>query len=429
MRIIQITPGSGDFYCENCLRDHILTKALRNLKHDAVLLPMYLPIRSDEPVTEHAGRTFFGGINVYLQQKFYLFRKTPAWIDRILDSRNILEWAASKSGMIRAKDLGETTLSILMGREGKQAKELIKLVNWLAAEEPFDVICLSNALLAGLASSIKENFNIPVVCFLQDEDVWLDALQEPYRSQVWNLLSENITHIDAFIVVSDYYRKVLEKRLGIPPERISVVHTGIEPVGYAPAPSEPQTPVIGYLSPMCEDKGLGLLVDAFVLLKSEYRVSEKLKLRIAGGYTADNKPFLKQIKKRLRVSCLINDVEILPNLNRHQKQDFLKTLSVLSVPTLKPEAFGLFLLEALASGVPVVAPRHGGFTEIVEATGGGLICQPNDVHSLTDALARLLTDRPYANRLALEGRKAVLENFTSKRMAQKIIRVFEKVTG
>jgi len=130
MRIVQITPGSGDnFYCENCMRDNMLVRALGRLGHDAMLVPLYLPPQLEETGKDRSVPIFFGGINVYLQQKFSLFRKTPRWIDRLFDAPFFLNWAARKAGMTSAKELGETMLSMLEGEEGRQVKELDRLTD------------------------------------------------------------------------------------------------------------------------------------------------------------------------------------------------------------------------------------------------------------------------------------------------------------
>ena len=95
MKIIQITPGSGgNFYCENCLRDVWLVRALRDQGHDALIAPMYLPISTDLPLPMPRTPIFFGGINVYLQQRFPGLRQAPTWLKRLLDLPILLRWSA-----------------------------------------------------------------------------------------------------------------------------------------------------------------------------------------------------------------------------------------------------------------------------------------------------------------------------------------------
>ncbi len=190
MRIIQLTPGSGgSFYCENCIRDGALLRALRQLGHDAMAVPLYLPLELEEPEVQ-ASPVFFGGINVYLQQKSALFRRTPRWMDQVFDLPALLRWAARQAGMTDAKTLAETTISMVRGEHGRQAKELERLVDWLAGEERPDVVTLSNCLLIGMARRIREATGAAVVCLLQDEDIFLDAFPEPWRQQAWGAVAE-----------------------------------------------------------------------------------------------------------------------------------------------------------------------------------------------------------------------------------------------
>src|SRR5580693_5772306 len=93
MRIAYITAGAAGMFCGSCMRDNTLVTALRGQGHDALLVPTYTPIRTDEAdVSEQ--RVFFGGINVYLQQKFAFFRHTPWLLDRLLDAPRLLRWVS-----------------------------------------------------------------------------------------------------------------------------------------------------------------------------------------------------------------------------------------------------------------------------------------------------------------------------------------------
>src|SRR5215471_3479420 len=124
MRISYITAGAAGMYCGSCMRDNTLVAALSRLGHDVLLLPTYTPIRTDEEDVSQQ-RVFFGGINVYLQQKSGIFRHTPRWFDRLLDAPGLLNWAANTFGIgIQAEELGRLTLSMLEGSHGKQRKEV-----------------------------------------------------------------------------------------------------------------------------------------------------------------------------------------------------------------------------------------------------------------------------------------------------------------
>ncbi|MHC4983096.1 MAG: glycosyltransferase family 4 protein, partial [Planctomycetota bacterium] len=234
MRIVQLTPGSGQsYYCENCIRDNTLVKALRKAGHEVLFVPLYVPLTEDAP-DEAATDTsmFFGGINIYLQQKFKLFRKTPRWLDRLFDSPRLLKWASRKAELTAAHELGEGTVSMLAGEHGRQVKELRRLIEYLTSVQRPDVICLSNALLAGLARRMREELSVPVICCLQDEAAFLDALGEPHRSQAWRTLAEAACEIDAFLATSRYYAELMSDRLSLPTEKVRVIYPGIEPANY-----------------------------------------------------------------------------------------------------------------------------------------------------------------------------------------------------
>jgi len=424
VNILQITPGAGSgFYCENCLRDGQVVRAWRRLGHEAAMVPLYLPPLAECPDDRPDAPIFYGGINVYLQQKWALFRKTPRWLDRLFDSPRLLGWVARAAGMTSARQLGEATLSTLRGPDGRQAKELRRLLNWLDQRDRPDVAILSNALLAGLARPIRERLGIPVVCTLQDEEGFLDGLGEPYAGRCWDLLASIAVGMDAWIAPSRYYAAQMTRRLGLPPDRVRAVHNGIDPTGYEPAPTPPDPPVIGFLSQMCRPKGLDTLVEAFIALKTGGRVPG-LKLRAAGGKTQADAAFLAKIQRRIRSAGVAADVELLDAFDRSTKRAMLSTLSVLSVPTRKPEAFGLFVLEALASGVPVVLPRHGACPELIEATSGGLLCEPNDPDDLAAVLEKLLADPAAARAMGLRGREAVGRDFHADRTADQLVRIF-----
>jgi len=425
MRIVQLTPGTGSFYCGTCLRDNALVVELRRQGHDALLVPLYLPLVVDEALPERVGPLFYGGIKIYLQQKFGGFRAAPRWLDRLLDAPSLLAAAARRAGMTSPRDLGDLTLSMLRGEAGHQAKELARLTDWLVSEIHPEAVCLSTALLVGMARQIRARTGARLVCALAGEDAFLDSLPEPTRREAWELVAERASDVDAFVAVSRYFADVMIHRARLPADRVHVVYPGIRLDGFEPAPAPPEPPVIGYLARMIPGKGLGTLVDAFIRLR-EAGAAPRAKLRVAGACTAADLPFVRALQQRLRTHGLEGDAEFLPNLSREAKIAFLRGLTLLSVPATYGEAFGLYVLEANAVGVPVVQPRHGAFPEVLAATGGGVLCEPDDPASLAEALARLLADPEAARALGRQGRDAVQRRFTAERMARETLAV---ITG
>lgn len=425
MRILQLTPGTGNFHCGTCLRDHALVKALGRLGHEAMMAPLYLPLVLDEEDPDLvACRPMFGGINLYLQQKARLFRSTPMWFDRLFDSRRLLRWTSQHTGMTKANDLGDLTVSILRGEQGRQAKELQKMMDWLLSHPRPDVVCLSNALMVGMARQIKAQLDVPVSCTLQGEDTFVDSLPKFYRDQAWKIMTERARDIDGFIAISEYYADLMKQRLNLPADRVHVVHNGITLDGYEPADSPPDPPVLGYLAKLCSTKGLDTLVDAYLILKKSDRIKH-LKLWVAGAMTRSEKPFVESITNQLRHAGVWHEVTISTNLKRAAKMLMLRSLTVFSVPATYGESFGLYVLEALASGVPVIQPRHGAFEELLGATGGGILCEPDDAQALAEAIEQLLLDEPKRRTLGDEGRQNVIERFGADRMAQQVVEVYQ----
>jgi glycosyltransferase involved in cell wall biosynthesis len=267
-----------------------------------------------------------------------------------------------------------------------------------------------------LAARLKQEFRVPIVCTLQGEDSFLDALPKPYRQHSWELLAQRCAGIDHFIAVSRYFADGMIKRLNLPATRVSVVHPGIAVEEFSPANAS--QPVIGYLARMHPTKGLDTLVEAFLQLKTP-----GARLRIAGAMTGRDKPFVTSLQRKLG-----DRAEFLPNLDRAAKADILRSLTVFSVPATYGEAFGMYLLEAQASGVPVVQPRHGAFPELLAATGGGLLCEPNQPAALAAALDELLGDPARARQLGAIGRQAVQEKFSVAAMTVNIEAILQKVT-
>lgn len=417
MRVIQITPGSGDsFYCENCLRDKATLRAMRDLGHDVIMLPLYLPIGPDEFTPSMRPGVFFGGINVYLQQKAAFFRKSPRWMDRLFDSPGLLRLAGRLAGMTSPGELAQTTISMLRGGSGRQKKELDRLMVYLRGLPRPDVACLSNALLIGLAGPIRDELKVPVVCMLQDEDEFVDSMLPENRKEIWSLIAGQAGQVAMFTAPSRYYADLMAGQLGLPREKIGLVRTGVRLEG-RPAGRPNGPPRIGFLSRMCYGKGVDLLAGAFVRLAGRAGL-EKPELHLAGGWTAADLRLIRQVKDRLAGAGLADRAEFLPNLKFDRRAEFLGGLSVMSVPQRRPSSCGLFVLEALAGGVPFVQPDCGVFPELLERTGGGLLFTPGSLDELTQGLEKIIRDGEYREVLGGRGRRAVLENFSAVKAAE-----------
>jgi len=428
MRIVFMTPGSGDnFYCENCLRDKAIVVALRSAGHDATSVPLYLPPLLQDTDAGTDAPIFFGGVNVFLQQHLSVFRRTPRWIDRLFDSRPLLKMAAKKADMTTAAELGKTTVSMLRGEKGRQAKELQRLIRYLADDARPQVVVLSNALLLGMAPRLKQQLGAGIVCMLQDEHDFIDALPDEFADQAWGLMRERSSAVDMFVAGSRYYADLMRPRLGLDAGRVRVVYNGIDPEGYTPAPSPPSPPTVGFLQRMHPSKGLDMLAEAFIRLKADPELRD-VRLLIAGGKTENDEPFVRAVGNQLKRAGVSAHVEWAGDFDRQAKRDLLPRLTVMCVPDRVGPASALFMIESLLAGVPVVEPDCGVFGELVEATGAGLLFEPGNLDDLTAKLKDLLADPDRAHQLGQAGRAAAMKNLTAEATAKKLAELFETLT-
>ncbi len=427
MKIAHIIPGSGgSFYCGNCLRDSKYMKALQKLGQEVIKVPMYLPIFDDAHDLNHVP-VFYGAVNTYLKQRFPIFRHMPAFVDNFLDSKKVLHMAAQNAGSTRAKGLEEMTVSMLLGEEGLQKQELERMVSWLKNEAKPDLVHLSNALLLGLARRIKQEMDIPVVCSLQDEDVWVDVMSDKFREESWELMTKRGKEIDGFIAVSDYYADAMKDRLQIEDGKLFKNYIGVDAADYSVVPLDEKEPVIGFISRMCEENGLEVLIDAFIILKKDEKFN-KVKLKITGGKTNDDTTFIKNQKEKLAKAQLEDDVFWVEEFEGEERQNFFDSVSLVSVPVLNGEAFGLYQLEALASGIPLVQPALGAFPEVVGHSEGGITYSPNSPKELSNTLKSIILDKEKLKEYSVKGLDGVKKHFDVNTQAEKLVEIYHAIS-
>ena len=404
-------------YCGTCIHDNTLATALRRQGVDVVLIPTYTPLRTDEEGVA-LGRVFYGGINVYLQQKWSLFRHTPHAVDRLLDSPRLLGSLGRFSASTSARDLGALTVSVLQGEEGRQQKELERLVAWLKSDFQPDVVHLTNAMFAGMGRRLKQELSVPVFCSLQGEDIFLEQLIEPFRTQARDTLRRRVADIDAFIAPCAYYQYYMADFMQCDPERIRVVPLGLNLDGHGKVRARADRPrSIGYLARICPEKGFHLLVDAFKILKDESDFAD-LRLEAAGYLGPRDRSYYAEQERKIRSWGLSAAFAYHGEVDRTEKIQFLSELDLFSVPTTYAEPKGLPILEALANGTPVVQPNHGTFPDLIEATGGGLLFPPDSTEALAENLAHLLRDPTLRQQLGRSGKNAIHANFRDDATAQ-----------
>jgi glycosyltransferase involved in cell wall biosynthesis len=300
---------------------------------------------------------------------------------------------------------------MLRGTKGFLKKEILKLVRFLGEISP-EIINLPNSMLISLAPAIKAEMKVPICCTMQGEDLFLESLRQPYRNESLQLIRENAVHVDAFIAVSHYGARSMAGYLGIDPKRTTATE------------SDPFT--IGYLARISPEKGLHFLCEAYRRLRSRNDLPPS-RLWAAGYLAPEQKSYLAEIRQNLDSWGLSNQFHYHGELDRSSKMNFLKDMSVFSVPEIYNDPKGLFLLEAMACGIPVVQPRRGAFTEIVEATGGGLLVEPDNPDALAQAFLDLWKDPARRAALGANGYRGVRERYSAAHMAQAALEIYRSL--
>jgi glycosyltransferase involved in cell wall biosynthesis len=422
VRILQLTAGAAGMYCGTCLRDNSLATALMKMGHEVTLMPLYTPTLTDEPNVSN-DKIFFGGISVYLEQNWALFRNTPWLLDRLWDSKAALKAAAKRTIPVDPHFLGAMTVSMLEVEHGRLKKELKKMMTWLESEPRPDVVNLPYTLLLGLAAPLKKALQAPICCTLQGEDLFLEGLHEPYRARALELIRQHISDVDCFLAVSDYYAEFMCRYLGIPDHKMEVARLGVSTYGYreSPAAAASERFRIGYFARIAPEKGLHVLAEAYRLVRQE---EPNCCLEAAGYIAHEHRAYLDGIERQMKewnLPFVYHGV-----LDRTQKIAYLESLDVLSTPTVYADPKGIFVLEGMAAGVPFVQPHHGTFREIAEKTGGGFLVEPEHPQDLAQGLLRVIRDPELRRSLARKAYDGVREHYTVEQMAEQTAAIFAR---
>ena len=432
MRIVHITAGAGGRICGSCLHDNALVRALRDRGRDAILVPAFVPTTTDEENVA-IDRVVMGGVNVWLQEHVPLLRYTPGFFDRPLDSRRLLEWLSSRTGAARAADLGPLTVSTLRGEEGRQRKEVVKLARWLADEIRPDVIHLSNALLLGLARSIREATGAAIVASLSGEDVFIDQLPDPHREETWALLGERAADVDQFVALNGFFAGFMGSRLGLPPERVTIVPHGVDLTVYPAAPPDLASRRrvrggrlrLGFLARACPEKGLDQAIKALAILARD----RDIELVAAGATVEAERVYLAGCLALAEDLGVADRFEWRGQVDRAGKLTLLAEIDLFTLPATHPEAKGLSAIEAMAAGVPVVAADHGTFPELLDGERAGLLHAPRDPAHLARAIAALADDADRAAACGRHGHTLGRSRHSAAAMAAGHEAVYEEATS
>ena len=428
MRIHYFTGGPAGMMCGSCIRDNALAAELIRQGHQVLLLPIYTPTITDEENVSQP-QVFFSGLSVYAREFVPGMKHMPKWLEDWLDSPKLVNALTRLSISNSPKQLGELTVSMLRGEDGTQAEEFEKLVDWLSSQPRPDIVSIPYTLLIRMAAPIKQALGCPVVRTLQGEDLFLDGLIEPYRSQSLELIRRHLNDVDGFIATSAYYADFMVGYLGIAREKIHVVPLGIRMEGFERGSRPADAPfTVGYFARIAPEKGLHNLVEAYRILRQDLGV-HAARLEVAGYMSQEWRRYLEEAAKQLSRAGLESEFRYHGQLDREAKIRFYQSLDVLSVPTDYAEPKGLFLLESLAAGVPAVQPRHGAFPEILEKTRGGLLFEPKLAHKLAEKLHSLWREPELRREMGRLGYENVRAHYTVQHEAARALQVYANVAS
>jgi glycosyltransferase involved in cell wall biosynthesis len=225
---------------------------------------------------------------------------------------------------------------------------------------------------------------------------------------------------DLFLTVSAYSAR----QLGAPTARTRVIYGGADPGRYAPDPNQPRRGVlfVGRLTP---HKGIDRLLQALPV---------GAQLRLVGSTGHDPRPPERDYPRLLRYLARERDVDFVGTASDDQLPLLYRSAEVLVLPSVDrtcygrsvrvSELLGLVVLEAMASGTPVIASRIGGLPEIVDDGVTGFLVPPGNVGALHDRLEQLLRDPALAGRLGGNARGIVLDRFTWPKVAERCLAAY-----
>ncbi|QDV41555.1 Glycogen synthase [Stieleria neptunia] len=408
-------------FCGSCMHDNAIARAMASIDVDCILQPVYTPIRTDEESVADR-KVFLGGIHVYLLQQMPWLRFLPRPVRGLLDSPRLIRWATRRAGAVDPAKLGALSISMLRGSDGRQAEEFKRLTDWIAADLKPDAVVLTNLLIGGGLPQLRERLpDAKLIVMLQGDDIFLDHLPQAARSVAIELCTNLVQHVDHFCVHSHFYAQKMGALFEIPDEKLVITPLSIDPAPFATGDRRDESPSgefrLGYLARIAPEKGLHRLVEAFERIAVD---DPNITLHAAGWLGNGNEPYLRSIQKRLHDAGLADRFTYHGSPDLAGKVHFLQHIDLLSVPTEYEDPKGLFVLESLAAGTPVVMPDHGAFGELVRSTGGGVLVAPDSIDALCAAIDELKADPGRRRALAETGRRGVDEKHSIANAAQEL---------
>ncbi|WP_229464212.1 TIGR03088 family PEP-CTERM/XrtA system glycosyltransferase [Massilia sp. 9I] len=242
-----------------------------------------------------------------------------------------------------------------------------------------------------------------------------------------NLLRRLMTpFIDRYVPVSHELRGWLERVVRIPARKIQLIDNGVDTERFRASGSaaaeawqhDPDSFVIGTVGRLQDVKDQATLIDAFALLRRRLP-DAKLALVLVG-----DGPLRAQLEARVRKHDLESSVHFAGA--RSDVAPAMRSFSLFALSSIA-EGTPVTLLEAMASGLPVVATAVGGIPDLVEQGVSGALAPPGDPQALADAIAPYVLDRALAQRYGAQGRARIEGQYSMQAMLAAYVALYDEL--
>ncbi len=302
----------------------------------------------------------------------------------------------------------------------------------LAREHRFDVVHDNQTLSYGIWLMQASGFPViatihhPLTIDLQNALRQSGSLYEMARRILWSpwVMQQVVARrLSRVIVVSHTTRLAVQDAFGLAPERMRVVHNGIDTDCFRPLPDMERQPGLILYVGNSEDrnKGARYLIEALHLLRDDRRDYQL-------ALVDHKKTRLKLVPRLVQEYGLSSRVHFTGHLETEQLVRLYNQATLVVSPSLY-EGFGLPAAEGMACGTPVIATTGGAFPEVVDHGETGWLVSPGDSRALADAIRMLMEDAGLRERLGRDGRQSILERFSWRKAAEETLAVYEEVVA
>lgn len=284
--------------------------------------------------------------------------------------------------------------------------------NLLKLEDLFEADVVHS--LAPLSSA--KDMKIPLISHFhhyESIDRPIHLLYKPFHHRM-----EKTAYSNSYFVItpSEFSKKTIVEAFRLSEDKVKVVPHGVDISRFTAKEKESECNKLLFLGGLEERKGIRYLIEA---LSSVTKMHSDVELVLVGSGTQELE--LKELTRKLNLEKRVKFAGYVDALN-----DYYNSADIFVFPSLK-EGFGMALVEAMASGLPVISTNTSAIPEVVG--NAGILVEPRNSEALREAIITLIEDAGLRKELGRKGRKRVEENFTWDKVASKMLRIYEEAVG